>query len=611
MKRDEHLLVNEASRDEARLRVRREPMYFDAGQPLPFFGWYHAADGGAERDCVAVLCGPVGYEYTRAHRSMRHLADRFARRGIPALRFDYHGVGDSPGGDFDPDRLGAWQANIRTAICRARELSGRARVCLVGVRLGATLAAMVAAQIRVDSLVLWNPVATGRAYVRELQAIAATGEHAAGRDDGSVEAGGAFLSAETVAAVKAIELSSHAPLAERVLLVERDDLASDPGLTRYRDALAIPHDTIKAPGWNGMMADHQFTVVPDDALGLIVDWLSVHTTVAPSAAPPVSSQEIDDRIHLPVPVDNGTVAVEERLCRFGPDNALVGVVSRPEGDRGPHLDRPAVVLCNAGSVHRVGPNRLYVQLARELAARGYSCLRFDLEGIGDSVLRAPGRENHPYPPHAVRDTRNALQFMRWEVGATHFVLAGLCSGAHTAFHSALQLPDEPIDELLLVNPLTFHWVEGMTLATARTFEDMVQYKKSMRDPQRWLKLLRGEVNVSRMTRTAWSYVRTKAKSLAESLFEGIWPDHGPRLSRELRRLFERRRRVALFVADNDPGRDIVMTQARRTARRALESGDLRFDVIPAADHTFSRAAPRAELVARIVERLSGRSRTSP
>jgi hypothetical protein len=117
------------------------------------------------------------------------------------------------------------------------------------------------------------------------------------------------------------------------------------------------------------------------------------------------------------------------------------------------------------------------------------------------------------------------------MGATHFILAGLCSGAHNAFHTAIRFYDEPIDELFLVNPLTFHWSEGMTLATTQTFEDMVQYKKSLRDPQRWLKLLRGSVDVGRGVETAWRYVRRKAKAIAESVFEIAWPERGPRLRR--------------------------------------------------------------------------------
>ena len=64
------------------------------------------------------------------------------------------------------------------------------------------------------------------------------------------------------------------------------------------------------------------------------------------------------------------------------------------------------------------------------------------------------------------------------------------------------------------------------------------------------------------------------------------------------------RRMALFVADSDPGRDILMAGARRTARRALESGDLRIEMIADADHTFSQSKPRKDLVARLLAHLA-------
>src|SRR5207247_2508039 len=43
-------------------RVRREATYFEAA--IPFFGWVHHANTPVERDCVAVICAPLGHEYT-------------------------------------------------------------------------------------------------------------------------------------------------------------------------------------------------------------------------------------------------------------------------------------------------------------------------------------------------------------------------------------------------------------------------------------------------------------------------------------------------------------------------------------------------------------------
>src|SRR5205085_1991720 len=118
-------------------------------------------------------CPAIGLDYTLSHRSTRHLADRLAGRGIRTLRFDFHGSGDSPGSELDPARVETWRANVRSAVREARRVAGSGAVCVIGVRLGATFAALASADTDIDLLVLWNPAIKGRTYVRELQAAAA------------------------------------------------------------------------------------------------------------------------------------------------------------------------------------------------------------------------------------------------------------------------------------------------------------------------------------------------------------------------------------------------------------------------------------------------------
>ncbi|HHO68021.1 MAG TPA: alpha/beta hydrolase, partial [Gammaproteobacteria bacterium] len=73
--------------------------------------------------------------------------------------------------------------------------------------------------------------------------------------------------------------------------------------------------------------------------------------------------------------------MKERVVTFGPERNLVGVLTQPDQVR---PDLPVLVFLNAGLLHRVGPYRMHVDLARQLAARGYASLRFDLSGRGDS-----------------------------------------------------------------------------------------------------------------------------------------------------------------------------------------------------------------------------------
>src|SRR6185312_15051671 len=93
-----------------------------------------------------VIVPPFGHDDTCAHRTLRHLAETSARSGFIALRFDLDGCGDSAGDDSD---------RVRSA--------GARQLLLVGIRLGATLAAL-AAQRRDDvaALVAFNAVIRGK-----------------------------------------------------------------------------------------------------------------------------------------------------------------------------------------------------------------------------------------------------------------------------------------------------------------------------------------------------------------------------------------------------------------------------------------------------------------
>jgi hypothetical protein len=474
-------------------------------------------------------------------------------------------------------------------------------VFLVGVRLGATLAALATAEIDVERLVLWNPCVKGTSYARELRAIALAAERPTCDVEGVIECAGFVFNAETLAAIAAIDLV-RAPIRvrERVLVVGRDDASPDRSLPDRLDALGISNEYRRAPGWAGMMAEHQFTIVPDAAIDMIVAWVGGGLAPRVRSAAEATSDDRPATLRFEFRTHDGARAtIEETLCRFGADGQLFGVLSRVDAS----TDRPAVVVFNAGAAHHVGPNRLSVELARNLAALGIASLRFDLESLGDSVKRHPGRENYPYPREATADGHAALGFLRERFGYRRFIALGLCSGAHTVFHLGLEAADHPIEEIVMINPMQFYWVEGMSLDTSRKFEDMVQYRRSMRDPRRWLKLLRGDVNMGRLMVVIASQSRTEVRAWIDALAEAALPNGGPRLSRDLKRLFAMGRRLSLYVSEGDPGRDILLAGAKLTARRALRDGRIRLQMIPDADHTFSQWKPRRDVIGRLLAHL--------
>src|SRR5262249_11448368 len=119
----------------------------------------------------------------------------------------------------------------------------------------------------------------------------------------------------------------------------------------------------------------------------------------------------------------------------------------------PARELPPILLTSAGTVHRVGPHRFYVTLARRWARLGFRVLRVDLSGIGDSPAGDDGIENGTYPRDGYTDLGAAMDLLAERTGAARFVLAGLCSGGDFAFQMGMR--DPRVESVLILNPRTF------------------------------------------------------------------------------------------------------------------------------------------------------------
>jgi dienelactone hydrolase len=150
------------------------------------------------------------------------------------------------------------------------------------------------------------------------------------------------------------------------------------------------------------------------------------------------------------------VQIRERAVTFGPGQSLIGIETRAVEAPGPASAaprRPAVVLLNAGVVHRVGPHRLTVNLARRFARAGYVAFRFDLSGLGDSRARHGGTKATSYEQGAIEDIRAALDHVQKATGIDRFLLGGLCSGADNSIRVALV--DQRVSAVVLLDPYAY------------------------------------------------------------------------------------------------------------------------------------------------------------
>lgn len=126
--------------------------------------------------------------------------------------------------------------------------------------------------------------------------------------------------------------------------------------------------------------------------------------------------------------------MKERALKIGKPTPLVGVATEPaEFD----ADRPAVVILNSGVMHHVGACRLSVKIARAIAERGLLAVRFDYSGIGDSE---PRRGSRSFEEVSIGESGEVMDYVEKTRGTRRFILYGLCSGADSAYHTALADP---------------------------------------------------------------------------------------------------------------------------------------------------------------------------
>lgn len=109
-----------------------------------------------------LICNSIGHEHVRAFRNLQQLAMRLADRGYEVLRFDYRGTGNSSG-SCDACTAESFMADTQAAAAWLRESSGVSRLSIIGVRLGATIAACAGVP-DVDRMILWDPVVSGQAF---------------------------------------------------------------------------------------------------------------------------------------------------------------------------------------------------------------------------------------------------------------------------------------------------------------------------------------------------------------------------------------------------------------------------------------------------------------
>jgi len=244
------------------------PFYFGPSE-RPLFGAYTRGRDVEGPSHGVLLCYPIGSEYMRAHRAFRQLNNLLNRAGMHVLRFDYSCTGDSAGAGREAD-FETWLEDIDWALDELQDTSLCDRMSVLGLRWGATLAALAARERDdVEHLVLWDPIVSGPEFLE-----AAVGRV---RPDATVGVEGFPFTPELCASMAEVDLAAGFPdvgEAEITVLVadDREDYhsawaaAEAQGVGREYRCVPSPADWSRADPFGDALIPQEIIQVAVDLL---------------------------------------------------------------------------------------------------------------------------------------------------------------------------------------------------------------------------------------------------------------------------------------------------------------------------------------------------------
>ncbi len=569
----------------------------DSGERL--FHWLHKPVFSA--DLAVILSGPLGPEYMHCHRALKRLAEELCRRNITVLRFDPPGYGNSSGSMFDPGLVEQWKQAVDAAALMLKSHSGASRLGLVALRSGSLLTTgLLSSKALVDSLVYWYPYTRGSAFLRDMGMIDQLIDASQDNPANYINAGGYPISGPSSIKIEPINTASIDHRVDDALILRASESGSKSRLYRQLSTSGVACDEIASAALPRMAKQAELSELPRDDIAAITDWFAARATDA--AASP--AREYPTKAGFDGGYFRESVILTDSVPR------LFGIRCEPAANQDA-ARLPLVVITNSGAGHHAGPNRLNVDLARQLAQAGFCSIRFDLSNLGDSPVDQGCEDNHPYPPHAVEDIDRMLQHVASGDEKTRFIVAGLCSGAYSAFHAQRELARHDIVETILINPLTFYIKPGESIIepeASKTTLKQNYYKSQARDWRIWLRLLLSPRKILSVSGFVMRYLADKTGSLARRAGMATGLLQPPLLHRDMQSILRQNRKICFAISENDPGYEMIMQDAGSLIRANLESGDIVIKRLPGADHTFSTLDSRNGLIDFICGHMQNRYR---
>jgi pimeloyl-ACP methyl ester carboxylesterase len=288
--------------------------------------------------------------------------------------------------------------------------------------------------------------------------------------------------------------------------------------------------------------------------------------------------------------------MKESTVLLGKDRSLVGILTENEDENvSKRNDLTGLLFLNAGLIHHVGPNRIYVKIARMLASMGFVVLRFDFSGIGDS---GPRKDKLPATESMNDEVRQAMDYLEKLKGIKQFICMGLCDGAAAA--AQILAVDHRVKKAILIDPPVPSSPQTELMAHSNYYS-----KHALFNPHSWLKFVFMQSNY----RNLFGAILMKIKIV-------LWPNRSQfcedsKMVTELRNFFRslRMRNVQLFmVYSTDPegeiGERYFLEVVKEEYLIMKDSGLLTTEKLSRTDHLVTPLASQEKLLNMISKWLT-------
>ncbi len=258
---------------------------------------------------------------------------------------------------------------------------------------------------------------------------------------------------------------------------------------------------------------------------------------------------------------------------------LYGILHGPETPRS-----TAVIFLHGWGTYRIGPHRIFVEAARRFASDGFTCVRFDFRGRGESEGDLAGTALLDM----IDDAKVAAKETRKLQGVSRIVLLGLCSGGEVAVGAAASNPD--VDGLVLLStPLLGRQASaGRSEEVRKTANSAKSYWQKLFLPATWKKIFEFRVNYGVIFKILFGHLGKKqaGKKMKEA---------------ELLEEFNEFKGPCIFIyGDKDPDAAASESSYRKTCAKNLKAS---FKTIKDANHNFYSAESSQELIGCVSEWL--------